>query len=290
MTGIARGQLRGAGPMLAFDRVTPAGPGGPTLIFLPGGGQTRRSWAAGLRQAARLGLPALALDLRGHGDSDPAPDGRYHLRDMAADTIAVVDAIAGPVILIGASRGGQTCMLAAAARPDRVRAVLLADIAPGTNRQNITAIRAFLQASAAGFASPLAASQALGAYRGQSAPPDPDRLARVLRPLADGRLYWHWDPRFADDAFIDPPDEAPLVDQAAARLRCPVLLVRGSLSELVDDACVAHFRRLTPQVQVELLEGAGHMLTDGQTAVFVDRIFGFLHRNPDILKAPEPAP
>jgi len=235
-----------------------------------------------MARAAELGLGAIALDLRGHGESEAAPDGRYHLRDMAADTIAVLDAIAGPVILIGASRGGQTCMVAGAERPAKVRAVLLADIAPGTNRENINAIRDFMKASAAGFATAEAASAALTAYRGQAGTPRPDRLARVMRRLKNGRLYWHWDPRFADDAYIDPPDEAPIVDDAAARLRCPVFLVRGSLSELVDEACVAHFRRLTPQLEVEVLEGAGHMLTDEQTTDFVGRIFSWLERNPEV--------
>ena len=70
--------LRGAGLDLAADAAGPVG--GPTILFLHGSGQTRQSWRRALAEAAARGYRGIALDLRGHGDSDWSPDGRYGLR------------------------------------------------------------------------------------------------------------------------------------------------------------------------------------------------------------------
>src|SRR4051794_14296383 len=50
---------------------------GPSVVLPQGGGQTRHSWARAAKSLASAGYFALVLDLRGHGESDWAPDGDY---------------------------------------------------------------------------------------------------------------------------------------------------------------------------------------------------------------------
>lgn len=269
-------RLPGHGLMLAADVI--AGDHGPTVVFFPGGGQTRRSWARALREVAAMGLPALAVDLRGHGESERPADGDFSLDAMAQDSIVLTRALQRPVILVGASRGGQTAFLAAAALPEQVRACILVDIAPGANRDAVHEIRQFMLLSAKGFARAEDAAAALNAYRGTTFDGPASGLERVMRRGADGRLYWHWDERFGTDQFIDPPQDAALMTRAAQQIRCPVLLIRGELSDLVDARVVAGFHSLTPQLEVATVAGAGHMITDAQTDDFVDTILAFVRR------------
>src|SRR5699024_896071 len=77
----------------------------PSVLLLHGGGQNRFSWKKTGQVLADKGLHVVALDSRGHGDSDRSPEANYSLDVMAADTHNVVNQIGRPVALVGASMG-----------------------------------------------------------------------------------------------------------------------------------------------------------------------------------------
>src|ERR1700724_3264465 len=85
----------------------------PTILMLHGGGQNRFSWKNTGQILADEGFHVIALDSRGHGDSDRAPDADYDIETLTADVMQVLDAIGRPVLLIGASLGGLTGTLVA---------------------------------------------------------------------------------------------------------------------------------------------------------------------------------
>lgn len=97
--------LAGAGVRLAASAAGSAGD--PVVLLLHGGGQTRHSWGAATRALGRSRTRCVALDLRGHGDSDWAPDGDYSVAAFAADVVEVQQQLALPVVLVGASLGGM---------------------------------------------------------------------------------------------------------------------------------------------------------------------------------------
>src|SRR5580698_8397894 len=76
------------------------------VVLLHGGGQTRHSWANTGARLAGAGFEAIALDMRGHGESGWAPDGDYTLDTFAADLVAFAGTLASPPALVGASLGG----------------------------------------------------------------------------------------------------------------------------------------------------------------------------------------
>lgn len=95
--------------------------GHPTMLMLHGGGQNRFSWKGTGQTLADRGLHVIALDARGHGDSDRAPDGQYSVDALARDIAEVLEQIGRPVVIVGASMGGLTGIVAARrAGPQRV--------------------------------------------------------------------------------------------------------------------------------------------------------------------------
>lgn len=258
--------LPGDGVRLVADAI--GDPAAPPVLFLHGGGQSRRSWRGAARRVAEAGYHGISIDMRGHGDSEWAPDGRYDLGSMAGDLRRVLRHLGRPAVLAGASRGGQVALVAAADLPDHAATLLLADVIPQVDPAGVAPISRFMQASTGGYPDLQAAADALAGLPGRARPADPGVLARVMRRGDDGRLYWQWDPRMADPAFINPPAERALMEQAAARLRCPVLLVRAEHSEIMTDEGVAAFQHLTPQLQVRVARGVGHMFTSDQNDLF----------------------
>src|SRR6201988_5126746 len=82
------------------------------VLLMHGGGQTRHAWGNTAESLARNGWRAVSLDLRGHGDSEWALNGDYSFTAYGADCIAVVDQLGRAPVLVGASLGGITAMLA----------------------------------------------------------------------------------------------------------------------------------------------------------------------------------
>lgn len=236
-------------------------PAAAPVLFFHGGGQSRSAWRGSARILGEAGYHAITFDLRGHGDSEWAPDGDYLLDAFGRDVERLLFQFDGPVALVGASRGGQAALVGGSRHPDRVRLIMLADVAPVMRDSGIDGIRAFFACSANGFASLDEAADALAQYLGQPRLPDPSRLGRAMRTDTNGRWHWHWDPATGKNQFLHPPSEGKAVLDAAARTRSPLILVRAEHSHLVTDEGVALFKRLAPQLEVSVAKGAAHMFT-----------------------------
>lgn len=103
------------------------GRGGLPVVFAHSLAGTFRHWQSQLDHL-RADRRAIAFDFRGHGRSEPAPDGDYSISAMAGDIGAVVDALGvDRFVLVGHSMGGGAALLYAAAHQDRVAGLLLVD-------------------------------------------------------------------------------------------------------------------------------------------------------------------
>src|SRR5688572_16803475 len=79
---------------------------GPAVLLLHGGGQTRWAWGSTARALGSAGMRAVAMDLRGHGESGWCPAGDYRLHAFAEDLQRVSAAMGGAAAVVGASLGG----------------------------------------------------------------------------------------------------------------------------------------------------------------------------------------
>ena len=190
--------------------------GHPTILMLHGGGQNRFSWKKTGQILADEGFHVVALDSRGHGDSDRAPEADYAVDTLTADVMRVLDAIGRPVMIIGASMGGLTGILAAyQAGPDRVTQLVLVDVVPRFEKNGSARIREFMMGNLDGFDTLEQAADAVAAYLPyRTKPRNPEGLKKNLR-LRDGRWYWHWDPAFMTKPGDDPELRTEQFEHAA---------------------------------------------------------------------------
>ena len=231
----------------------------PTMLMLHGGGQNRFSWKNTGQILADEGLHVIALDSRGHGDSDRSSDASYSLETLCADTLKVLDQIDRPVVLIGASMGGLTGILAASeAVPNQVTKLVLVDVVPRFEKSGSARIRDFMFNHVHGFDSLEEAADAVAAYLPHRAKPrSPEGLKKNLH-YRDGRWYWHWDPAFLTKPEDDPLMRVEKLEQAAIDLTIPILLIRGKLSDVVSIDGVKDFLQKVPGAEFVELSDAGH--------------------------------
>jgi pimeloyl-ACP methyl ester carboxylesterase len=282
VTGLPRDlRLRGHGLTLAASAYGDSDD--PPILLLHGGGQTRHAWGRAGEAFAGRGWYAIALDLRGHGDSEWAPDGDYGMTAFAGDIRAVVNALPQPAVLVGASLGGLASLIVVGESPEPVAsALVLVDVTPSVERDGAIRIRGFMLEGMEGFGSLEEAADAIAAYLpNRPRPRDLSGLRKNLRSR-DGKWYWHWDPRFINArAGID--GQSGLVDHdrlaaAAGNISIPTLLVRGRMSDIVSEAGVRELRELVPDAEVVDVAEAGHMVAGDRNDVFNDAVIEFVER------------
>jgi len=250
------------------------------VILLHGGGQTRHSWAGASAALARDGWYALALDLRGHGESDWSPDGEYGLERFSADLRAVIAAPDSKPVVVGASLGGMTALMTEGnATPSLMAALVLVDVAPRIELKGVVRIVNFMKARPDGFESLEEVADAVSAYNPhRPRPKDLSGLARNLRQSKDGRWHWHWDPRFMQrgDTETRPPRDPRLLEEAARALAIPTLLVRGKQSDLLSEEGARAFLALAQHAKYADVSGAGHMVAGDKNDAFNNAVIAFL--------------
>ena len=263
------------------------GPPAPAALLLHGGGQTRHAWSATAARLAAAGFTAIALDHRGHGDSDWVEDANYSFAAFGRDVGAVADQIAAKTgkrpVAIGASLGGLSSILALGARQDALSGLILVDITPKMNMDGVAGVNRFMMAKAReGFASIEEAADAVAAYLPhRPRPKSLDGLRKNLRQRDDGRFYWHWDPRFFDGPQPvngDRTTQYQAFSSAARSIAVPLMLARGRSSELVGDEEVADFRALCPTAEFADIAGARHMVAGDKNDIFARTILEFMTR------------
>lgn len=271
-------ELQGTAGRLAADRWDGQGDRG-TILLLHGGGQTRHSWARSGPRFADAGWTTMSLDARGHGDSDWAPDGDYSMDGLVADLAAVVQQIGVAPVLIGASMGGLTSLLAEGESPGLARGLVLVDVAPRVEPVGTARILDFMASAPDGFASLEDVSDAIAAYNPhRRRPASLDGLRKNVRQGEDGRWRWHWDPAFL--RVRDEPRRHTDHDRLAAaarRIGVPTLLVRGTSSDVVSAEGADELRRLVPHAEVREAS-AGHMVAGDDNDVFATQVVEFLDR------------
>ncbi len=184
-------------------------PDAPIVLMLHGGGQTRHAWQATATNLAEAGWRAIAVDLRGHGESTHPRPPAYALEDFAADVRALIAAVADAPIVIGASLGGIASLLAITEPPQAPAAgLVLVDVAHRFQPRGGGRIVSFMEQHPDGFANLSDAAEAVAAYLPHRARPrDTTGLRHNLRCSEDGRWMWHWDPEILTQAR--PTDARP---------------------------------------------------------------------------------
>ena len=233
-----------------------------------------RNLATAARGLAERGHVVTTYDLPGHGRS-PWPE-RLDYDVLAGAVAAEVEALDGPVVLLGHSMGGKTAMLLALRRPELVRGLVVVDIAPVTyevmgeseHDRHLRTMRAMDLTALPSRAD----ADALLAAEVRSRQVRGFLLQNLVRD-GDG---WTWRADL-DVLARDLPAIAGFPD-VDATYEGPALFLAGADSDYVTDAHRDRILELLPQSRVVRFKGVGHWVHSEVPELFVDAVAAFVQR------------
>jgi pimeloyl-ACP methyl ester carboxylesterase len=205
-------------------------------------------------------------DIAGRGDSDRLADAKlYTWSQYVADMVTLLARLdVEAVNWLGTSMGGFVGMALAAQAGSPVKKLVLNDAAPVIAKAALERIGSYL-GQARSFASLEEAEQYV---RAVAAPfgPHSDAQWRFLaetwvRRNEDGSWRPHYDTRIAEAYRATMPDKDLELWHLYDAVRCPTLLVRGELSDVVSRQAAAEMTRRGPKAKVVEIRGVGHAPT-----------------------------
>ncbi|AZG46671.1 alpha/beta fold hydrolase [Gordonia insulae] len=231
------------------------GSANPRAVFLHGGGQNAHTWDSVL---LALGVPALAIDLPGHGHSSWRADGDYTPAPNALAIAPVIAELAPDVeLIVGMSLGGLTTIRLAATDPDLMPRAVIVDATPESPQR-----AAELERQARGTVALMEGPQEFDSLEEivdltQAAAPTRSLssirrgVVHNTRQRSDGTWVWRY------DRIRKAPPVQPLWDDLAVA-EVPMTLVRGGRSPFTTDDDIERFRSRSASTDVVVIEGAGH--------------------------------
>jgi len=248
----------------------------PPVVLLHGITGHARVWD---HLAARLvpGRRVLALDQRGHGDSDPAPDDDYRVGTMADDVAAFVGSLRlDRFALLGHSMGGRIAIKYAADHAARLERLVIVDIGPDINLAGLQRVRDMMANAPERIESE---EWAVEYIRRANPLQDVDmlreRVRHGLRRAPDGELTWKY-AKGLRDMMREGRRDAVDLWEPLPRIPCPTLIVRGAESDILSAEVAKQMAERLPDGRVVEIAGAGHTVPADRPEEFVRQIRAFL--------------
>ncbi len=254
-------------------------PAKPTVVMLHGVSQQAHSWDF-VSLALSPDYHVIALDQRGHGDTDWAPDGDYSIDAMQADLEGVIDSLKiDDFKLIGHSMGGRNSFIWASRHPETLRSLTIVDTGPETQRRGQDRIRQFRELpnnldSFQEFA------ERVKEYTGRTEEQVLGALKYSIREKPEGKWAWKWDPatRVRSQGRGDPAWPTERMWECVQAVDCPSLVLRGSRSDIFADETMAKMGQVMTDCTTETIEDAGHLVQGDNPADFIVAAQGLLSR------------
>ena len=220
----------------------------------------------------------LALDQRGHGDSDPSPNADYTVATLSSDVAAFTEALGlSHLSIVGLSMGGRVAIAFAGQASARIDRLVIVDIGPEISQAGMVRVGTLMARSPERFPS---LEHALAFHR-LTNPLYTEAMLRHrvehgTKPLDGGGLTWKYDRGLRDavraGTWRDPIDLWPLWRAIA----CPILLVRGGDSDVLSPEIAKRMLDENPNARFAEVAGAGHTVPGDQPAVFQALLAEFL--------------
>jgi pimeloyl-ACP methyl ester carboxylesterase len=213
----------------------------------------------------------IAIDLRGHGDSDWSPKGEYSVEDYVSDLHGLVTQLKlGPVTLIGCSIGGRVVQVYSGMYPDRVSKLIVLDVGPARPESTTRTLSGRIEREQQGWAS----EEELYASLRRNPTRVPEEVHRnqvryESKRLANGRVVWKYDPKVVNG--LGPIELWDYVK----KIKAPTLYVIGGRSRLVTPEEQRQLKTL-PFAEVITIPEAGHYPQEDTPELFLAVVKAFL--------------
>lgn len=254
------------------------GPSGPPVVLLHGGGLNAHTWdlvALALRPRARC----VALDLRGHGESEWSRSLEYTVDTHSEDVVRFLDHLeAEQAVLVGMSLGGIVAMSVALGHPERVGGLALVDVGPPPDPEGVERIEGFMQSMSEFDSIEHAVETALRFNPRRNRGHLTWSLERNLMRLHGGSYTWKYDRRHRmtpDHVQEIVEDNRRLADEVA-KLACPMVLAFGEQSDVISADAAEDFVADVPGARAMSVSGAGHTVQGDNPAALVSLLEEFL--------------
>jgi len=251
------------------------GGSGTPILFLHGGGINAHTWDC---VAVMLGERhrCIALDQRGHGDSEWSPLVDYRIAAHVGDIEGFIETtgLQRPIV-VGQSMGGLNSIAYATRHGDQISAMVIVDVAPEISASGAERIREF--SSIPELDSPQAFLERAVRFNPIR---DPAVLRRSLhynlRQTPAGKwTFKHDQRRRSDDATRSFAEERARLVSDLSRIRCPTLVVRGALSDVLTEAAAEKFARSLPDGRWVRVEKSGHNVQGDNPRALLDATVAF---------------
>jgi esterase len=229
------------------------------ILFLHGGALTAHTWDL-CCLALRGDYHCMALDQRGHGDSDWAPDADYSISAQREDVKGFTEAIGlDQFVLVGMSMGAINGLAYAITYPETLSALVLIDAGPDVRRRGSSRIRDFVN----GGAKPESLDAIIERALAFNPRRDPLILRRSLmhnlRRQEDGNWVWKYDRRrFQEMGGDQHAAERRGLGDGLAKVTCPTLVVRGAESDVFHEEDGERLAQRLPDGRFITIPRAGH--------------------------------
>lgn len=252
-------------------------PDKPTVLFLHGGGLTAHTWDVTCL-LLRRDYHCLALDLRGHGDSEWSPVMDYGIEAHRGDVEALVEHLRlDGFVLVGMSLGGLTALAYAGRNAARLSALVIVDSGPEARQEGARRIAEFVAAPAEFETLDEVIERALSFNPRRDAKLLRRSLQHNLRSMPNGKLTWKHDRRHR--AKFDAEEWARrrqgLWDEVP-RISCPTLVVRGARSDVFHDEDAEKLAGALPRGSWVRVDNAGHTVQGDNPRGLVAELRRFL--------------
>ena len=263
---------------LKFHYLEWGSPDNPPMLLLHGFAQTCHSWDfVALSFCDRFRV--MALDQRGHGDSDWAPNGDYSPETQQHDIKAIVESLdLNEFVLMGLSMGGRNSFTYAANNPDRVKALVIVDAGPENRRGGTENIRNFVQQADELNSVDEFVERVMKFNPRRSAEQIRGSIMHNLKQLPNGKWTWKYDKilRSPGRRMGSDPDMTKRLWGYVESLQCPTLVVRGGNSDVIALDTADGMHKRIPNGKLATVEGAGHLVMGDSPAGFQKVVRNFL--------------
>jgi pimeloyl-ACP methyl ester carboxylesterase len=258
---------------------------GVPMVLLHGHGNEAHLWDDFIPSVAGY-YRVLAVDQRGHGDSDWDAEGRYHPQDMCDDLERILTHFEiERLVLIGFSMGGRVATCFAGRHPEQLAGLVLVDIGPELDPRGMIRIGQEIESQRAPvFTSVDEYARMLSLNYPAGQPAALQRMARyALRKNESGLLELKMDPKLRGDR---PDDEAARAAEEAfiqaqwdalGAVPCPTLVVRGAASDILSPEIADRMvDEVLPDGRLEVVPQAAHSVATDNPEGFEQAVRSFV--------------